>query len=293
MRSILSIDGGGMKGYVPCAVLVELERRAGKSCTEMFDLVAGTSIGGILACLIATGKSATEALKFFTEDGPKVFGDVQAFGHGGILKPRYAAEPLEGRLMDRLGAATLSSCKSKLLVPAFDLVSYDPFFFKSSKIERDYQLWQVARATSAAQTYFPAFELGNMVLWDGGNVANNPAACAVAEAVKIWGPDEKLRVLSLGCGAASGKVSAHSLVNAGIAAVGLETLGLLLDANDELPDYLLRQLLTEGYYRIQPKFTQPLTLDGTDEKAISGLIAEAGWAVRDFSKVIDDFLAFQ
>jgi hypothetical protein len=292
MKSVLSIDGGGMKGYVPCAVLVELERRAGKSCSEMFDMVAGTSIGGILACVISTGRSATEALKFFTEDGPKIFGHTQLFGAGGVVKPRYAPEPLEGCLMDRLGAATLSSCKNSLLVPAFDLVSYEPFFFKSSKFDRDYQLWQVGRATSAAQTYFPAFELGDMILWDGGNVANNPAACAAAEAIKIWGPDEKLRILSLGCGAASSKLPAQKLISAGIAAVGVETLGLLFDANAELPDYILRQFLAEGYYRIQPKFTLPVSIDGADDKSIANLQAEAAKSVEDFGKTIDDFLAF-
>ena len=72
MKKILSIDGGGMKGYVPCSVLVELEKRMGKPCYEVFDMVSGTSIGGILACLISSGKSASEALEFFTTDGPAI-----------------------------------------------------------------------------------------------------------------------------------------------------------------------------------------------------------------------------
>ena len=177
-------------------------------------------------------------------------------------------------------------------MPAFDLVAYEPFFFKSTAAVNNYDLWQVARATSAAQTYFPAFTLGDKVLWDGGNVANNPAACAVAEAARMWGTNEKFRVLSLGCGAASSKLTADKLINAGIAAVGVETIGLLFDANDELPDYILRQFLSSGYYRLQPKFTHSLAIDGADPTAIANLQAEADQAIKDFSPMLDDFLAF-
>ena len=292
MKSILSIDGGGMKGYIPCAVLMELEKRAGKTCFDMFDMVAGTSIGGILACVIATGKSATEALKFFTEDGPKIFGHLQPFGNAGIIKPRYAAAPIEECLMNRLGTATLGNISKALLVTSLDLVKYEPYFFKAPNFETPHPLWHVARATSAAQSYFPAFQLGDKVLWDGGNVANNPTACAVAEAVRLWGRTEPLRVLSLGCGASGSKFPAEALVDAGIAKVGVETLGLLFDTNDELPDYILKQLLPGGYFRIQPKVTQPLSIDGVDEKSMANLRAEADWAVRDFSQAVNDFLAF-
>jgi uncharacterized protein len=291
VKTILSIDGGGMRGYVPCAILVELERRAGKSCADIFDLVSGTSIGGILACLIATGKSATEALKFFTEDGPKIFGHQQLLGRDGILEPRYSNVPIETCLMDRLGTATLANCKGTLLVPAFDLVAYEPIFFKSNAFDKPYPLWQVARATSAAQTYFPAYEMDGKILWDGGNVANNPTACAVAEAVRIYGRTEPLRILSLGCGSNSSKVTPSKLVNAGLAAVGIETIGLLFDANDELPDYILRQVLPEGYFRIQPKLAQSLSIDGSNAEAIQALKDAATASIATFSGTIDDFLA--
>lgn len=292
MKTILSIDGGGMKGYVPCSVLVELERRAGKPCSEIFDLVAGTSIGGVLACLISIGKSATEALQFFTEDGPKIFGHTQMFGEGGFIKPRYAAAPIETCLMDRFGTATLAGCKRRLLVPAFDLVAYQPYFFKSTGFEVPYLLWQVARATSAAQTYFPAFELDGKVLWDGGNVANNPAVCAVAEAMSAWGEGETFRILSLGCGADASRLTPKKLIEPGMAAVGLETLGLLFDSNDQLPDYILRQFLKTGYFRVQPKFGQSLSIDGCDAKAIAALQAESKRCIEQAGNILDQFLAF-
>jgi hypothetical protein len=291
VKSILSIDGGGMKGYIPCAVLVELEQRAGKPCAEIFDLIAGTSIGGILACLLASGKSAAEALQFFTEDGPRIFGNGQVLGNDGLIQPRYAAGPIENCLMDRLDTATLGHCRTALMVPAFDLVAYEPYFFKSHNYDRPHLLWQVARATSAAQSYFPAFELGDQILWDGGNVCNNPAACAVAEASRIYGRAEPVRVLSLGCGAAASKFEAKSLINAGLAKVGIETLGMLFDANDELPDYLLRQILPDNHFRIQPRLQRALAIDGASDADLEALESEASACVNASFGVLDEFLA--
>ena len=290
-KRILSVDGGGMKGYLPCAMLVELERQAGRPVSEMFDMIAGTSIGGILACLFATGSTATEAMKFFTSDGPVIFGSQQLMSCNGVFRPRYAAGPLETCLQNRFGKLTLADCKAQLLVPAFDLVAYEPYFFKSGTADTNYPLWQVARATSAAQTYFPAYDVGNHVFWDGGNVANNPAACAVAEAYKLWG-DEQLCVLSIGCGTASSKVDPQNIINAGIARIGTETMGLLFDANDELPDYLLKQLLDEQhYFRAQPNPTVDLAIDGADPAALNQLQLEAQLFVQNSAGLIKSFLA--
>jgi len=290
VKTILSIDGGGMKGYIPCAVLATVEARAKKTVPELFDMVAGTSIGGILACIFATGKTATDALQFFTVDGPNIFGNEQPFGHAGVIKPRYAAQPIESALFARLGNVTLSQAQMPLLVPAFDLVAYEPYFFKSPNKDVDYPLWQVARATSAAQTYFPGYKLDDKVLWDGGNVANNPTLCAMAEATRMW-PDQQLRVLSLGCGASKSRFTATELIDAGIAKVGIETMGLLFDENDRLPDYILRHLMPDGYFRIDPKLSA-LSIDGADEKALIDLRNVANQTIVDNAAMIDAFLEF-
>lgn len=291
MKTILSIDGGGMKGYIPCSVLVELEKRTGKSCFDQIDMFAGTSIGGILACLLATGMKATDALNFFTTDGPKIFGHQQTFGHNGIIEPRYAAEPLEKCLQEYLSTLKLSDLKKALLIPAFDLASYQPYFFKAPNLDVDYLLCEVARATSAAQSYFPACKLDEKVLWDGGNVANNPTACAVAEAVRLW-PGEKIRILSVGCGQTNSHFPATDLINAGIIKVGVETVSLLFDANDELPDYILRYLLPDGYFRISPKLVKALAIDGASPADLTDLKSAADLCVADASSTLDNFIAF-
>lgn len=292
MKTILSIDGGGMKGYIPCSVLMALEAKASKPSFDIFDMVAGTSIGGVLACLIATGKPANEALQFFTSDGPKIFGHQQFLGHLGLFRPRYAASNIESCLNERFGGARLYGLKKSLLVTAFDLASYSPVFFKAPHGDKNYALWEVARATSAAQTYFPAFTLDDMVLWDGGNAVNNPTMCAVAEALRTW-PGETLRVLSLGCGSVASRLPPKVLINAGLVRVGLETFSLLFDANDELADYNLRQVMTSGYYRVTPKYSVPLSIDGCSGRDLSNLYEVSHKCVADASKTLDDFLHFK
>lgn len=291
MKTILSVDGGGMKGYIPCSLLVELETRTGKSCHDLFDMFAGTSIGGVMACLFASGKTATDSLKFFTEDGPEIFSNTQFWGRGGFIEPRYKADTIEAKLQALLGTIKLSDLQKALVTVGFDLMAYAPCFFKTPAPDVDYLLWQVARATSAAQTYFPACDLGDKLVWDGGVVANNPTACAVAEANKIW-PGEPLRILSLGCGQAARKSDPKNLINAGLLRAGIETLSVLFDANDELADYILKHLMPNGYYRISPKLSKTLPIDGASADNIADLKAAADQGIKDGSDTLNRFIAY-
>jgi hypothetical protein len=291
MKSILSIDGGGMKGYIPITVLGMLEDMLGKSCYNTFDLFAGTSIGGILACLLASGHDAKSSRDFFTVDGPAIFGKQQCFGWNGLFRPRYSGVPLQKCLQNRLGEAKLSDAKA-LVVPAFDVASYEPYFFKSPKPDIDYSLWQVSMATSAAQTYFPGFKLDDMVLWDGGNVANNPAVCAIAEAMKLW-PGEPLRILSLSCGSNSATFKPDSLISAGLVHIGVETLNLLFAANDDLPDYILKHVLSTGYYRIVPDGAEDLDIDGADKSDLAKLEDVSIKCTVKSVKTLEAFIAYE
>jgi uncharacterized protein len=199
MKQVVCIDGGGIRGLIPCMVLAELEARAKKPCCELFDLISGTSIGGILAALLATGHKAEDAKKFFFQDGPIIFRKRWWRSHG-FLAPRYPALPIERVLKRTFGDLTLKDCKTNLLVISINLLNQQPYFFNNFMPGfSNFKLWQVCRATSAAQTYFPAFKLDDMIMWDGGCVANNPSLCALASASKLWGREE-IKMLSLGCG---------------------------------------------------------------------------------------------
>jgi patatin-like phospholipase/acyl hydrolase len=183
----------------------------------------------------------------------------------------------------------LKDCKTNLLVTSLDLISQEPYFFKSYDDTPNYFLWQVGRATSAAQTYFPGFELDGSILWDGGNCANNPAAYAVADAVKLW-KGERLKVLSLGCGAAKANINPLRLINAGIVRAGLASVGLLFETGAEDTDYQLEQALGDDYMSLQPKFARNVALDDASEEGLSWLNEAAMGFVTDNGVEVYNFL---
>src|SRR3954464_7820652 len=205
---ILSIDGGGIRGIIPALVLVELEKRSGKRTFELFDLIAGTSTGGILACaLCAPGPlPASQVVGLYRDRGPDIF-DRSLFQRiksaEGLLDEKYDPAGLDKALKDILSDKRLSEAKPDLIVPSYDTNSPAPYFFKTTKAREspadDFPLSTVARATSAAPTYFEAEQVGDKSLVDGGVFAVNPGMCALAEVLRFK-PGAEVVLLSLGTG---------------------------------------------------------------------------------------------
>jgi predicted acylesterase/phospholipase RssA len=182
---VLSIDGGGIRGIIPALVLAEVESRTGRRAAELFDLVAGTSTGGILACALtrADPQSAAELVELYRTEGPKIF--RRSLGQrvrsaGGLLEEKHDDAALDDALSRYLGSRRLSDATTRVLVTAYDLQGRQPYFFKSWREDRDGPLRVVARATAAAPTYFEPVEYGGRSLIDGGVFATNPAMCAYA-----------------------------------------------------------------------------------------------------------------
>ncbi|MDE2104819.1 MAG: patatin-like phospholipase family protein [Patescibacteria group bacterium] len=296
MKKILCIDGGGMRGYLPVAILVELEARTGRRCSELFDGIWGTSIGGIAAGLLGSGVPAKDVLKFFTDDGPKIF--KKRFGHWiGVFGPRYSARVIEAVLAKRFEGC---EPRTRLGLTVFDLATQSPYFFKfGPHLKHLVPLWQAARATSSAQIYFPAFHAflpdGEHVFWDGGNVANNPAVCALADAKRHWS-HHRIVMLSLGCGTprvddGQTLAAARKLVNTDAFHNGLATMATLFEADSEEVDYQMRQFLGEHYVRIQPLLDQMLPMDDATPAGLQNLRDAAVNAVRDSRAALERFLA--
>lgn len=286
MKFGLSLDGGGMKGYVEALLLAEVEQRAGKPCWQLFDFMGGTSVGGIIAALIASGQTAIQASEFFPVDGPDIFGN-EFPDEGGLIGPRYGASAIEGCLQARLGSTTLGQAKIPLLIPAFELVSYLPVVLTSyDQDSRDMQMWQAARATSAAQSYFPAFQIGTQVYWDGGVAANNPSALILAEAIKLWGRDEDLTIVSLGCGVTGSVYPAQDMVNAGLIKVARETISATMASNDAIAGIYSQLIIGDGYIRIQPGCGS-FPIDGATPQDIQNLNDAAVACIQENSSTID------
>lgn len=189
---LLSLDGGGLKGIHTAAFLSEFERTTGRPIHESFDLIAGTSTGGIIALALGLGYRAADVLNFYLDHAERIFPPdrFDALGQARqALGSRYKPEALEQILADYFGDARLGDSRTRLVIPAYHADRGDIYIFKTSHHERlrmDYRerMATVARATGAAPTYFPpaALEEG-LRLIDGGVWANNPVQLAVTEAM--------------------------------------------------------------------------------------------------------------
>lgn len=202
---ILSLDGGGIKGIFSAAVLAKLEDDLQTDITKHFDLIVGTSTGGIIALGLGIGMRPHEILKFYLDNGITVFpsGVYRWLRHW--VKFKYDSEPFEVALQKCFGNKLLGESNKRLVIPSYNIGEDDVYLFKTShheRLKRDYKvpIWQVARATSAAPTYFSSFKgIDGMRLVDGGVWANNPTYVGIAEAVSMLGqPIESVYCFSLG-----------------------------------------------------------------------------------------------
>lgn len=215
-RRILCIDGGGIKGVMPAAYLAYIEETLGISVADHFDLIAGTSTGGIIALGLGMGIPPTEILKLYKKKGATIFGqDVpaelkipnQVWLYGKQLFFRkYCSQNLQSAITDILGNKRLGESKSRLVIPAYSDTLPGPYLFKTAhhaRLRSDYKQMavDVALATSAAPTYFSKHQIATgEELIDGGVWANNPIGVAALEAACVLNWDmSNVHILSLGC----------------------------------------------------------------------------------------------
>jgi len=207
LRRILSIDGGGIKGVFPISFLAVLEQATSARIADHFDLIVGTSTGGIIALALGLGYSAAEVLTFYEQLGPQVFAGsrlVRAVRWVGLS--RYDSGPLRQALQSKFGERRLGESGTRLVIPATNLETGEVHVYKTPhhpRFDRDYleKAVDVALATAAAPTYFPTHRTAASVpLIDGGVWAINPVGVAAVEAVGVldW-PRESIKILSLGC----------------------------------------------------------------------------------------------
>jgi Patatin len=207
MYKILSIDGGGIKGIAPASLLANIEERTGKKIIDYFDLIVGTSTGGIIALGLGLGFSAREILSLYLDNGDKIF-KKQFFLKSlfGVRAPIYDTSALQRLLEEKFKGKLLGQSKVRLVIPSFDIVNNTVCMFKTShhsRLQMDYTMKaeDVALSTAAAPYYFPPYKtIEDRFLVDGGMFANNPTLVGVVEGLSLleW-QKENIRVLSLGC----------------------------------------------------------------------------------------------
>ncbi len=215
---ILSLDGGGIKGTFTASVLNELEESTGKRVVDHFDLIAGTSTGGLIALALGLGMPAKQILEFYMNRGPEIFHDK---GRGGILRtmrhairPKYSQQHLQQTLTELFQGKYLGESSCRLVIPSYDCNAGKVRLFKTahhSRFNQDHRMMacSVAMATAAAPTYFPAFSaFDGQAYLDGGIWANCPIVIGLQEAAFVLGNSPfDLDVLSIGTTSAPHDVS--------------------------------------------------------------------------------------
>jgi patatin-like phospholipase/acyl hydrolase len=273
---ILSLDGGGLKGAFTAAVLASWEEITGRRIVDHFDLITGTSTGGILAIGLGMGLSGKQMLQFYKEKGSTIFPVTSLkdncwhkFRH--LCWPKYS----QGVLLKELRAAygfngatpLLKDSVCRLVVPAYHAVAGALHVFRTPHhsdltADANTEAAQVALATAAAPTYFTAARIENMITessyFDGGVWANTPAMAAVLEAVcYLHVPLERIDVLSVGT--TEEPFTVRKQVKAGLAGWvhKKKILELLMNVQQEASIKLTRQLVGE------PRF---MRVNSTTEK---------------------------
>jgi patatin-like phospholipase/acyl hydrolase len=291
---ILSIDGGGIRGVLPGQVLVALEHKLQKKSgnpnariADYFDLFAGTSTGGILTCLyLCPDKnnpsrplfSAKEAVDLYLKNGGEIF--KKSIAHefrsaGGLTEEKYPSAAIEGLLKAYFGEVKLSELLKPCLITSYDIHKRSTHFFTQHDAKEkegyDYLVREVARATSAAPTYFEPARATSLSgvsypLVDGGVFANNPAMCAYAEAreqSKMVNGTETITakdmfMLSIGTGSVKKSYEYDKAVGWGSLGWIEPVLDIMMSGASDTIDFQLMQIFDaigkkENYLRISPE----------------------------------------
>lgn len=305
MVTILSIDGGGIRGIIPSAFLVEFEKRTGKPICELFNLIAGTSTGGILAATLtvpdARGRpkyTAEQVRAAYFLHGGEIFrrGPLRAVKTlGGLTGPKYSPRALDRLLEEYLGKERLHATLTEILVTAYDMSSSTPWFFKTSFARGhrspadDPLLTQVVRATTAAPTYFPPLTMGEHCLIDGGVFACNPALCAYAQARNMYPNEKEFLVVSLGTGQEEHDRPCSQVESWGILGWAVPISGVMLNSSSATVNYQMRALVgAVNYARFQVQLGSGASdMDDASPENIKRLELIAQQAVRQNSAEID------
>jgi len=286
LYKILAIDGGGIRGIIPAIVLAEVERRSGQPITALFDLIAGSSTGAILAMGLNVPDeqgnprfTAEDIARLYEVEGATIFSRsmwraMQSLNN--ITTVKYPSQGIDSVIDYCFGDLNLSDSLGNVLITSYEIKLRQPWFFRSHKARHskqcDFKMRDVVRASTAAPTYFEPAQIFHpdaddyFALIDGAMQANNPALNAYVEA-RNKNPDlSDFLVVSLGTGDIKEPIDFEEARSWGLAGWAQHLMDIAFDSMSSTVDYHLRKLLPvcrdgqQHYYRLQTR------LDGASDE---------------------------
>ena len=315
---ILAIDGGGIKGLYSSTILEHLEKEFNIQMTDYFDMICGTSTGGLISLALSLGISANEISKLYSQKGEKIFPQksklTQRFRQF-LYKGKYSDKQLEETLRDLFGNRTIGESKNLLCIPSYSITDGRNFIIKydhrDGNLGRDNSMSYVdaALATSAAPTYFPVCQLSyynDKQLIDGGVWANNPSLVGFIEAIRFFvGKNRKydsIEILSISSLKKNKTVKPFSKRYKSFLDWNSQLFDVFSNSQEQFVHYFLSELHNHGdikvkYVRIdsEPVFTNEedlVEMDLVSEKSIKLLMQkgnDAGYKARRNPSVITFF----
>jgi len=319
---ILSIDGGGIRGIVAARMLEAIAQHLDRPLSHYFDLITGTSTGALIAAGLMVGKSPTELVRLYLHRGRLIFPyhswlspqRLPLLLKYGLSAPKFSDRGLIetvrslGLDMPLAAVADDPEALAKLMIVSYDTIGRSPVIFKSWRCEEWYAtvpLWQACVCSAAAPTYFPAQKLQistpqqplEFSMIDGGVGANNPVACAVAEAVRLlrspapgMPPPQtsmdrivnEISVLSVGTGALSQPLPWREINGWGLLQWAPHIVDVVMEAPADIHRYIAEQIVTQAgieqpqaYLRLQPDLDQKFgAIDNAKPAYLKQLLAQ-------------------
>jgi predicted acylesterase/phospholipase RssA len=272
---ILSIDGGGIRGIIPAMVLQALLGKL--KAQDVFHIIAGTSTGGIIACGLAKPNPVEpeQIVNLYVQHGSEIFKKSFLDPVHYVYGPKYNSTALESYLASELGNFYLSAVENvQLLVPSYAIAlakenppgnTCAPMFFRSwqargllvpagaNATEYDFKLASIARATSAAPTFFAPARITNragqsFTMIDGGVFANNPTMCAIVESHHLY-PTADIMVVSLGTGSNPIHIDAAAAMHWGDLSWAVPIISIFQDGNAQTVAFETEELIDDFHWR--------------------------------------------
>lgn len=316
---ILSIDGGGIKGLYSATILNTLETHYGGVISDYFDMICGTSTGGIIALALSIGRETEEIVEFYKKYGPHIFPNhskisriyhtLKQFLHSS----KYSNKTLNLYLKEFFGEAKIKDANCCVCIPTVNLDSNSPVIIKTDhneELKRDGErlMREVALATSAAPTYFPIARLSKISnnIVDGGIYANNPSFVGVFEALRYFVGNDKgfknIKLLSISNISNIANWSVKKKKSASIWDWKRDLIPLIMNTQSNSLHNLItickndNLLKIKEYYRVSDpelnkKNSKIISLDHADKRAIETL-ENLGYSKGNEIRTIPEITSF-